>query len=156
EDGTAVVQEGPTRRALDAGATARGGGTHDSSRAPTPPPSVRLARARARRAQGDLRGAAKIYEALIATSPRSAPARAATVSLGQLYLELGQPKRALGAFERYLGRGSKGPLTEDAAYGRLRALRALGRTKSLKRHADRFLAEHPKSAYASRVQRWAE
>jgi hypothetical protein len=91
-------------------------------------PSVQdLAHGNALRAQGDFRGAAVVYRAVVAAGPRSTEGRTALVSLGELLLsELGDPDGALAAFDDSLSlRG--GALTRQAAYGRIRALHALGR-----------------------------
>src|SRR5690606_18394806 len=65
-----------------------------------------LARARAFRASGRAVDAAAAYRELLARHPRSAEARAALVSLGEIELtQLRDPKAALAAFEAYLRHG---------------------------------------------------
>ncbi len=154
EQGAPVMHAQQTHTTVQAGQTLSGKTERTRARRPTPDPRARLAAARAMRAAGDREGAAKIYEALIASSPRSPLARVATVSLGQLYLELGRPKKARAAFERYLARGA-GTLSEDAAFGRLRALRALD-SPALGPATQKFLARYPDGAYAPRVRRWSD
>lgn len=154
EDGAPVMHTQQTHTAVQAGQTLSGKVQRTRPRRSTPDPRARLAAARAVRAAGDREGAAEIYEALIAASPRSPLARVATVSLGQLYLELGRPKKARAAFERYLARGP-GTLSEDAAFGRLRALRALD-SSALGPATKKFLARYPDGAYAPRVRRWSD
>lgn len=109
-----------------------------------------VARARARRNVGDLGGAIASYERLVADFPRSAAARTALVTLGQLQLDAGRPKPALKWFDRYLDHG--GALAEDAHYGRIRALRALGRTAAEERAIAAFLAAYPTGSYAARLR----
>lgn len=154
QEGAPVMHTRGTHTTVQAGQTLVDKAARGRARRSAPEPRERLAAARSRRAAGDRKGAAKIYEALIAASPRSSAARVATVSLGQLYLELDRPKKAKAAFERYLARGP-GTLSEDAAFGRLRALRALG-ASSFPAAAKKFLARYPEGAYASRVRRWVE
>ncbi|MEM9462468.1 MAG: tetratricopeptide repeat protein [Myxococcota bacterium] len=154
EEGAPVMHTKGSHTTVQAGQTLMDKATRGRARRSVPDPRERLAAARSRRAAGDRKGAAKLYEALIAASPRSSAARVATVSLGQLYLELGRPKKARAAFERYLARGA-GTLSEDAAFGRLRALRALG-ASSFQAAVAKFLARYPDGAYTSRVRRWAE
>lgn len=109
-----------------------------------------LARARALRSAGDLAGAAKAYEKLIDRAPRSAVAASAQVSLGEIQLARGRAREALAAFERYLRGG--GPLAEEAAYGRIRALRALGRDRAADDAAAAFVRRYPGSAYAGKLR----
>jgi len=154
EDGAPVMHTQQSHTAVQAGQTLMGKTERARPRRSTPDPRARLAAARAVRAAGDREGAAEIYEALIAASPRSPLARVATVSLGQLYLELGRPNKALSAFKRYLARGP-GTLSEDAAFGRLRALRALD-SAALGPATKKFLARYPDGAYAPRVRRWSD
>ncbi len=155
EDGAAVVHTQHSEQRVQAGQRLSAEAERAPPRSTGPTPAARLASARAARAAGDLDGAAKAYQALISAAPRSPLARVASVSLGQLYLELGRPKKARAAFERYLSRGP-GTLSEDAAFGRLRALRAMGATKALSVATGQFLDRYPDGAYASRVRRWAD
>ena len=128
-----------------------------SEPSPTPPPTpsvepqaapsaaAMLLKARELRAGGRFRESAEAYRALTAAHPRSAEARTALVSLGELELgQLGDPAGALRSFELY-GAGG-GPLSQEAAYGRIRALRALGRTAEEGRSIVAFLAAYPSSA----------
>jgi outer membrane protein assembly factor BamD (BamD/ComL family) len=114
-------------------------------------PSQWVAQARARRNAGDAKGAIAAYEQLIERHPTSAAARTAMVSLGQLHLDLDEPRPALKWFERYLAKPG-GPLAEDAAYGRIRALGALGRTKAEREAVDDFLSSYPASSYAAKLR----
>lgn len=93
---------------------------------------------RERRADGHLDGAVAAYRELFERHPSSAQAHAALVSWGDLQLTgLDDPDGALASFDRYLARG--GPLEEEAAFGRLRALRALGRTTAERSAIESFL-----------------
>jgi hypothetical protein len=114
-------------------------------------PSQWVAQARARRNAGDAKGAIAAYEQLIERHPTSAAARTAMVSLGQLHLDLDEPRPALKWFDRYLAKPG-GPLAEDAAYGRIRALGALGRTKAEREAVEAFLSSYPASSYAAKLR----
>ncbi len=114
-------------------------------------PTKLLREAQAKRSAGDTPGAAKAYRELIAGEPRSAEAHLALVSLANLELhDLRRPSRALALYERYLARG--GALAQEAKWGRVRALRALGRVQAEKGAIERFLAEHPRGAYVRELR----
>jgi tetratricopeptide (TPR) repeat protein len=116
-----------------------------------PSPEGLLEQARALRARGELRRAAEVYRKLHASSPQSASGGAALVSLGELLLSsLHDAQGALDAFDAYLARG--GALSREASFGRVRALRALGRQGEERRAIERFLTEYP-GAPQSRVLR---
>lgn len=108
--------------------------------------SQMLAEARALANAGALARAVAAYDALRRAHPDSADANAANVSIGELQLRRGRAREALRAFERYLERG--GALAEEARWGRVRALDALGRTDARNRAIDQFLAAHPHTVYA--------
>lgn len=98
-------------------------------------------------------GAAQTYEVLILRYPRSSLGQAALVSLGSILLRrLGNPAGALAAFEDYLKRAPRGDLAPEAAFGRIRALRALGRREQEIRALEQFLAAFPDSAPAITVR----
>jgi ferric-dicitrate binding protein FerR (iron transport regulator) len=97
--------------------------------------------ARSLRASGDFRRAADVYRKIHAENPQSPSGRAALVSLGELLLTLHDPQGALGAFDSYLVGG--GALAQEAAFGRVRALRALNRPAEEQRAIQRFLATYP-------------
>lgn len=122
-----------------------------SSRAATPDAATLLRRARTARAGGEMAEAAALYRRLLDVYPRSTSAGPALVALGQVELARGRARAALDAFDRYLERG--GPLAEEAAYGRIEALRKLGRAKEEKAAIERFLAKYPGSSYAAKLQR---
>lgn len=147
--GAATVERDGERVQLSRGGRLDSDGRGDE--ATKSDPTALLARARALRAAGELERAAAAYERLIADHGRSAMARPALVALGEVQLERGRAARALAAFDRYLRRA--GPLAEDASYGRIRALRALGRDGAAERASDEFLRRWPTSAYAGRLRR---
>lgn len=99
--------------------------------------------AREARARADVVAALAAYRQLFDQSPHSAEAHAALVPYGELCLDRRAPKAALVAFDRYLAEG--GALAEEASFGRIRALRALGQvTKERAAIAD-FLQSYPAS-----------
>ena len=80
-------------------------------------------------------------------NPRSAEARASLVSLGELQLsQLAEPAAALRSFDAYLAAG--GALAQEARYGRIRALRRLGRADAAREATAAFLRDYPGSAQA--------
>ncbi len=108
--------------------------------------------ARAKRAARNWRGAAKAYRELIRRYPRRGAARTALVSLGFIQLEhLRQSRAALRSFQRYLAGGRRGALAQEAAWGRIRSLGALGRRKAEAAALRRFLKRHPRSVYRVRA-----
>ena len=91
-----------------------------------------------------MKDAARAYRRLLAEHPTSAEAHTARVALGQLELSsLAEPAAALGHFTEYLRRG--GPLEQEARYGQVRALAALGRAAEEKQAIVTFLAKYPKA-----------
>lgn len=146
----------PPAPALPPASTAEPAATRPTPRAgdrlerPATDPAALLVQARARLAAGDDKGAAKVYATLIEGHPASAEAQPARVSLGQLRLAAGKPKAALASFDRYLQRG--GPLAEEALWGKIQALAALGRTRELAAAVDRLVREQPRSVYRTRAQ----
>jgi ferric-dicitrate binding protein FerR (iron transport regulator) len=148
-----------------AGRPAPGAGSGGSLRSPAAPkarprrPSWQrlLALAQTRRAAQDWAGAARAYRGLIRAYPRRPEARAARISLGFIQLEhLGRPRAALTSFEAYLAGGGRGPLAQEAAWGRLRALRRLGRAVAERRALRRYLQRYPRSVHRARVRRRLE
>jgi tetratricopeptide (TPR) repeat protein len=123
---------------------------------PAPPASAEsaaelLARARQQRSSGSMKEAAKAYRRLIGEHPGSAEAHTARVALGQLELSsLGNPAGALTHFSEYLRRG--GPLDQEARYGQVRALGALGRTAEERRAIEAFLAKYPKAMQSAALK----
>ncbi len=118
--------------------------------------STTLARARALLGRGDFAAAAASYQRAYEEAPATAEGGAALVSLGDLRLsELGDPRGALAAFDAYLARGA-GVLTLEAEFGRIGALRALGRREEERTAARAFLNEHPSGPESDSVRRHLE
>lgn len=105
--------------------------------------------------QGKRPAAIGMYERLLERFPDSAQGDAARVSLGRLELRRGRASRALAHFDAYLAR-SAGSLVEEARYGRIRSLRALGRHEQELRSIEAFLAEHGQGLYAARLRERAK
>lgn len=154
DSGTATVTELGSTRRLEAGESLQRKAEPASVVTPSTKRTVKastlLARARAHRRDGDPRGAMQTYAELIRQHPRSPAAQTARMSLAQLQLDRGKTKDALRSFRAYLKRG--GALAEDAAYGEIRALRALGRTAEAKRAAAAFKQRYPGSPYGAKLK----
>ncbi len=114
-----------------------------------------LERAQQLVSSGDRAGAIAAYERLVERFAHTAEAKAARVSLGRLELGRGRARKALAHFDAYLA-SSAGTLVEEARYGRIRALRRLGRTQQELRSIEAFLADHAQSLYAARLRARAE
>lgn len=111
-----------------------------------------LATARALASAGKLDAAAKGYTRLIDAHPRSSEAHAAWVSLGRIQAARGRHRDALAAFGRYLS-GGAGALAEEAHWGRIQALHALGRTQERDKAIAGFATAYPKSVYLPKARR---
>lgn len=135
--------------------TAPSAAAPSSSPAPavsTPPSAAELlSRAQAARSVRNYSGAVKIYRELARAYPMSAEAHLSRISLAQLELAQGNPVQALAGFEAYERIG--GPLLQEAEYGKIQALGALGRTAAERAEIRRFLARHPKSLQAAALRR---
>lgn len=114
-----------------------------------------LSRAQTQLRDGSARQALRTYKRLIDRFPRSGEATAARVSMGRLELRLGRPKAALAHFDAYLA-ASAGGLVEEARYGRIRALRKLGRSAQELGSIEAFLAEYAGSVYTARLRKRAQ
>ncbi|HET9955827.1 MAG TPA: FecR domain-containing protein [Polyangiaceae bacterium] len=107
-----------------------------------------LQRARELRKRGDFSGAAAVYRAVHQDNPHSAEGRAALLSLAGLLLSpLNDPASALSAYNAYLATG-RGTLAAQAEYGRIRALRSLGRTSEEHSATEAFLEHFPNAPEA--------
>ena len=119
--------------------------------APAATPEALLEQALRFRARGQFRRAADVYRKIHEANPGSAIGGTALVSLGELSLSsLNDARGALTAFNTYLARG--GALSQEAAFGKIRALRALGRTAEERSAIEQFLSQYP-SAAQSRILR---
>ena len=115
--------------------------------------SERLAEARQLRMREEWQAAAQEYQALVRAFPDGPEAGAALVALGQIQLEyLIRPDDALASFGAYLAQWPQGSLAVEAAYGRLSALRALGREADEQRALQAFLERYPRSVQARMVR----
>jgi TolA-binding protein len=131
--------------------------------APPEPPSPRpvaqapsaaelFAQANALRREGDAAHAQRLYRALQQRYPRSPEVEVSRVSLGRVELELGAARAALDQFERYLSKRPRGPLAEEALFGKASALERLARAKEERRTWEQLLATFPGSLYAERAR----
>lgn len=103
-----------------------------------------LMQAQQMRAARDWTGAAGTYQRLIQTYPDADESRAAFVSLGEIQLsKLERPMSALQHFNNYLAVAQRGPLAREALYGKIRALRALGRYGEESQAIAEFLERFP-------------
>ena len=114
-----------------------------SARAPESASEL-LALASTQLRRGQKRAAVASYRALFEHHAASREAHAARIPFGELLLSSpGEEAHALAAFERYLDRG--GALSEEASFGRLRALRALGRSEQERAALSGFARDYPAS-----------
>ena len=73
---------------------------------------------------------------------------------GQLLLEqLGEPRRALTMFDRYLAADRSGALTEEARLGRAQAWRVLGRADEERSAWRELVREHPGSVHVAAARK---
>jgi tetratricopeptide (TPR) repeat protein len=110
-----------------------------------------LSRAQAARSVRNYSGAMKLYRDIARLYPKSTEAHLSRLSLAQLELVQGNPAQALAGFEAYERLG--GPLMQEAEYGRIQALGALGRTEEERAAIRRFVAQHPNSLQAATLRR---
>jgi hypothetical protein len=110
-----------------------------------------LTLARERRAHGDLDGSIAAYRELFERYATSVEAHTALVPYGELQMtRLSDARGALASFDRYLARG--GSLEEEASFGRIRALRALGRTSEERVAVEAFVRRFPDGPLASSLR----
>jgi hypothetical protein len=111
-----------------------------------------FARARLLRGRGQFAAAAALYESIHDASPESASGRAALLGLAELRLsDLHDAAGALRAFDAYLA-GGNNALSREAAYGRIRALRALGRSAQEWTAIEAFLRAYPSGPEAESLR----
>ena len=102
-----------------------------------------LDQARQLRAAGKFKEAVLVYRRLESSYRGSREAITALVSLGDLQLSrLHDSAGALQAFDAYVGSGDK-LLWREAQYGRIQALRSLGRSADERRAIEEFLKRYP-------------
>ena len=100
------------------------------------------------RAHARFADAAQVYRKLETLHPGSPEARAALVSLGDLQLSrLHDATGALRSFDSYLSSGDR-TLEQEAEYGRIRALRALGRSAQERDAIEHLLLGYPSGVHA--------
>jgi TolA-binding protein len=104
------------------------------------------------RREGDAARAQRLYRALQQRYPRSPEVEVSRVSLGRVELELGAARAALDQFERYLSKRPRGPLAEEALFGKASALERLDRAKEERSTWEQLLATFPGSLYAERAR----
>jgi outer membrane protein assembly factor BamD (BamD/ComL family) len=120
--------------------------------ATSPSPSHLLAMAQALRARGAYDACAQVYRRLWSEFPGSEESKVSMISLGEL--ELGKrnhPVAALEAFSAYLRVG--GTLEREARYGRIRALRTVGRDGEADAESATFLRDYPTSIQSATLRR---
>jgi tetratricopeptide (TPR) repeat protein len=116
-------------------------------------PSNMLAWAQKLRAKKDWQRSADAYEELIAKYPQSLEAKTSLISLGGIHLEhLGKPAKALSYFDKYLTRSKTGTLAQEAAYGRAKALGALGRRTEEAAALEKFLNDFPGAVQTKMIE----
>jgi tetratricopeptide (TPR) repeat protein len=120
-----------------------------------PSADERLAAAQDALAEGHADEAIARYETLITEYPTSKAAAIARVSLGRLLLRQGRTRDALAAFDAYLA-GDDRELAEEAEYGRIKALHALGERAELAAAIDAFLAAHADSIHRGKLDTWRQ
>jgi tetratricopeptide (TPR) repeat protein len=109
------------------------------------------------RARGQWAEAAATYRKVIDLGPDSAEAYPADVALGNLELQQNRPLPALARYEHALAKHPGGALSEEARWGKARALRAAGRTAEERAALEDFRKRHPDSPLVSvAMQRLAE
>ncbi len=142
----------PEHESLPTATAAAAGRPANDSAKPSASAAELLARARDLVKQGQWQGAVAAYQRLRQSYPKSPESHTVLVALGQLELDrLGQPASALASFDRYLAYG--GGLTQEARFGRIRALRALGRVDSEAQAIREYLRHYPASADAGSLKR---
>lgn len=115
-------------------------------------PDQLLAKAQALRARGQYQACAQLYRRLWSEFPGSEEAKVSMISLGELELvHAKSPVAALEAFNAYLRVG--GALEREARFGKIRALRALGRHGEAYAESARFLRDYPTGMQAAALRR---
>jgi len=112
-----------------------------------------LAKAQTMRATRKWAEAVEAYHELIWRFPGSAEARSSLVSLGTIQLEqMKAPSRALGYFDEYLSEAGSGSLAQEAAFGRIMALKKLGKTRRERESIHNFIRNFPSAIQIPRLK----
>jgi hypothetical protein len=121
--------------------------------APTPTAASLFTEANACRRKGEAHQAVALYQSLRQRFPESSQALLSAISVGDLLLAEADPTGALAAYSAYLHDSPRGALTEEALFGRARALRALGRGEEERRTWEELLRRFQRSAYQTNATR---
>jgi hypothetical protein len=121
--------------------------------APSPTAAVLFAEANALRRRGETRQAVALYQSLRQRFPESSQAVLSAISVGDLLLAEADATGAVAAYSDYLRDSPRGALTEEALFGRARALRMLGRGDEERRTWEELLRRYPRSAYQPTASR---
>ncbi|AKU99099.1 hypothetical protein AKJ09_05763 [Labilithrix luteola] len=89
--------------------------------------------------------AASTYRRVMELGPESAEAYPAEVAVGNIELHQGRPLVALAHYQHALATRPSGALSEEARWGKARALRAAGRFAEERAALEEFRARHPDS-----------
>jgi ferric-dicitrate binding protein FerR (iron transport regulator) len=120
---------------------------------PGPTAAELLEAAQALRSSRDWAGAAAAYDAILRRHGASTEARSAAISSATIKLDhLGDTAGALRLFDGYLARHGTGALAQEAAWGRCRSLRGLGRAAEERAALRAFLAGHPSALEADQAR----
>lgn len=111
-----------------------------------------LAKAQEARAEREYERAIVLYRKVQKLHPGTSEARLARISLAQLLLTQGDPEAALAGFSAHQ-RDENGHLVQEAHYGKIQALRALGRVAEERAEIQRFLALYPASIQSAALKR---
>jgi FecR protein/PEGA domain/Tetratricopeptide repeat len=113
-----------------------------------------LARARVFRTKRQWKQAEAAYRQLVRRFPSSVEAGSSRVSLGNIQLEhLHRPASALRSFDSYLAGSSRGTLAQEAAFGRISALKTLGQRDREIKALEAFLTDFPNAIESNRARR---
>jgi TolA-binding protein len=127
--------------------------TSFAAQAPSPTARQMLDRAQHMRAERRFQEASEAFRELLVRYPRSAEASTCLVSLANIELNaLHRPRSSLHLYERYLSTQPNGVLSQEALFGKARALRALGRQSDEVRVLRQYLQLFPNAIRAKDAQ----
>jgi hypothetical protein len=125
----------------------------EASRATANACADRYRRANEARRDGAAEEAVRLYQELRPTCAGTSEELSSRVLGGRIYLDrLGDPARALAAFDSYLAVTSSGALREDAMIGRALALGRLNRAADEASAWQALLSSYPDSLYADKAR----